>query len=383
MDEQTTPIPPATLARLSRALPFWLSLGLIPLAWISALYGGWALLILPIVTWNLFSLLDAVVGLDQSNADLEATEADMFWYRLITLVWMPLQALTVFGLLWYAPRADHLSGWEMVGLFFGVGVITGTVGINYSHELMHQRNRVERWWADLLLAMVLYSHFRSEHLLVHHRYVGTPRDPVTARYNEGFHRYFPRVMVQCFKSAFHAEAQMLARKNLPWKTLSNPFFKYWALQGGCVLLAFGLGGWIGVGLFLYQAFIAIWQLELVNYIEHYGLTRKHLGDGKYEHVQPKHSWNAAHRASNWLLINLQRHSDHHYKPDRRFPVLQTYGPEEAPQLPFGYPVMTMAAMVPPLWRRVMNPKVRAWRKAYYPEITDWGPYNTQTNPAPR
>ena len=383
MSTQDTTIAPAKLARLSRALPFWMSLTLIPLAWISAFFGGSTLLILPVVTWYLFSLLDAVVGLDLSNADLEATDDDMFWYRMITLVWVPLQALTVFGLLWYVPQATHLSGWEMIGLFFGVGVITGTVGINYSHELMHQRNRLERWWADILLAMVLYSHFRSEHLLVHHRYVGTPRDPVTARYNEGFHRFFPRVLVQCFKSAFQAEAQMLARKNLPWSDLNNPFFKYWALQGCFLVLALIVGGWIGVGLFLYQAFIAIWQLELVNYIEHYGLTRKHLGDGKYEHVQPKHSWNSAHRASNWLLINLQRHSDHHYKPDRRFPVLQTYGSDEAPQLPFGYPMMTMAAMVPPLWRRVMNPKVRQWRKTNYPEISDWGPYNTQTNPAPR
>ena len=383
MSTQSTTIPPANLARLSRALPFWMSLALIPLAWISAFLGGWTLLILPVVTWFLFSLLDAVVGLDLNNADLEATDDDMFWYRMVTLVWVPLQALTVFGLLWYVPRTTHLSGWEMIGLFFGVGVITGTVGINYSHELMHQRNRLERWWADILLAMVLYSHFRSEHLLVHHRYVGTPRDPVTARYNEGFHRYFPRVLKQCYKSAFQAEAQMLARKNQPWSNLSNPFFKYWALQGSFLLLALILGGWVGVGLFLYQAFVAIWQLELVNYIEHYGLTRKHLGDGKYEHVQPKHSWNSAHRASNWLLINLQRHSDHHYKPDRRFPVLQTYGSDEAPQLPFGYPMMTMAAMVPPLWRRVMNPKVRQWRKTNYPEIADWSPYNTQTNPAPR
>jgi alkane 1-monooxygenase len=302
---------------------------------------------------------------------------------MITLVWVPLQALTVFGLLFYATRAEHLSGWECVGLFFGVGVITGTVGINYSHELMHQKNRLERWLADILLAMVLYSHFRSEHLLVHHRYVGTPRDPVTARYNEGFHRYYPRVLVNCLTSAFRAEQQMLARKNLPWTQPSNPFFKYWVLQSGFLILALLLGGWVGVGLFLMQAGVAIWQLELVNYIEHYGLTRKHLGDGKYEHVQPKHSWNAAHKASNWLLINLQRHSDHHYKPDRRFPVLQTYGPEEAPQLPFGYPVMTMAAMVPPLWRRIMNPRVRQWRAANYPEITDWAPYNTQSNPLPR
>ena len=154
---------------------------------------------------------------------------------------------------------------------------------------------------------------------------------------------------------------MLARKDLPWTDSSNPFWKYWYLQAVMLLLAFALGGWVGLGLIIWQAGIPIWQLELVNYIEHYGLTRKHLGDGKYEHVQPRHSWNAAHRASNWLLINLQRHSDHHYKPDRRFPVLQTYGNDQAPQLPYGYPIMTMAAMVPPLWRRIMNPRVRRWR----------------------
>lgn len=376
-------IPATQLASFSRALPFWLSMGLIPLAWLTALVGGWSVLLLPVVTWYLFSLLDAVVGLDLSNADLEATDEDLFWYRMITLAWVPLQFLTVFGLIWYVGQAAHLGTWERIGVFFGVGVITGTVGINYSHELMHQKAKLERWWGDILLAMVLYSHFRSEHLLVHHRYVGTPKDVVTARYNEGFHRFYPRVLVESLISAFKAEERMLARKELPWTDRSNPFFKYWALQGGFLVLAAVLGGWTGIGLFALQASVAIWQLELVNYIEHYGLTRKHLGEGKYEHVQPRHSWNASHKASNWLLINLQRHSDHHYKPDRRFPVLQTYGPTEAPQLPFGYPIMTMAAMFPPLWRRIMNPRVRRWRAMYYPEITDWTPYNKHETPMPR
>jgi alkane 1-monooxygenase len=191
------------------------------------------------------------------------------------------------------------------------------------------------------------------------------------------------VLRQCWQSAFRAERDMLARKSRAWTDARNPFWRYWALQGGMIVLAVLIGGWAGLGLFLWQAFVAVWQLELVNYIEHYGLTRKHLGEGKYEHVHPRHSWNAAHRASNWLLINLQRHSDHHYKPDRRFALLQNYGAEEAPQLPFGYPVMTMAAMVPRLWRRVMNPRVRRWRQMYYPEIADWRPYDKATNPAPR
>jgi alkane 1-monooxygenase len=376
-------ISPAQLAQIKRALPFALSFLLVPLVWITAFVGGWTVVLLPLVTWYLFSIIDSLLGLNLDNADPDATDDDLFWYRMITLLWMPAQFLTLFGLLWYVPQADHLGGWEKFFVFFGVGVMTGTVGINYAHELMHQKNKIERFWADALLAMVLYSHFRSEHLLVHHRYVATPRDPVTALYNEGFHRFFPRVLRQSLRSSFRAEKALLARKDRPWTDRRNPFFRYWALQAAFLFLSVLLGGWVGLLLFLVQAGTAIWQLELVNYVEHYGLTRKHLGDGKYEHVHPRHSWNAAYRASNWLLINLQRHSDHHYKPDRRFPVLQNYGQEAAPQLPYGYPVMTVMAMMPRVWRRVMNPRVQKWREMYYPEITDWTAYNKGTNPYPR
>ncbi|MGD9294735.1 MAG: alkane 1-monooxygenase [Roseobacter sp.] len=365
------------------AAPFWVSLTLVPLALIGAVHGGWTVFLLPICTWYLFSGLDFAIGRNTDNADPNTAETLVSAHRAITLLWVPVQFVLLFGLIWYVPQADHLDSFERAVLFFGVGVITGTVGINYSHELMHQSNRLERWLADILLAMVLYSHFRSEHLLVHHRHVGTPADAVTARYNEGFHRFYPRVLRQSFKSAFRAERAMLARRNLPWYSLTNPFFKYMALQASMLLLAFLLGGWSGLILFLIQAGTAIWQLELVNYIEHYGLTRRHLGDGKYEAVRPRHSWNSDRRASNWMLINLQRHSDHHLKPSRRYPLLQTYPDAEAPQLPYGYPVMTMVAMIPPLWRRIMNPRVRAWRKAHYPEITDWTAYNKAANPMPR
>jgi len=371
------------VALLRNALPFWLSLITVPCAIVGAMNGGWTVFLLPLFTWILFDILDLFVGLNLENADLESTEADLFWYRLITLIWFPLQFTMTFGMIWYVTGADHLVIWEKIVLFFGVGVAAGAVGIVYAHELMHQKNRTERWLADLLLALVLYSHFRSEHLRVHHIHVGTARDPVTARYNEGFHRYFWRVLRTCPPSAWRAERALLARNGLNMSRLENPFWLYGALQAAMLLLALILGGWEGLALFLFQAFIAIWQLELVNYIEHYGLTRRHLGEGRYEHVLPRHSWNAAHRASNWFLINLQRHSDHHYKPDRRFPLLQNYTEADAPQLPFGYPLMAALAMVPPLWRRVMNPKVRGWRRTYYADITDWKPYNSASLPMPR
>lgn len=371
------------IARLSSALPFWLSLVLIPLAAIGAAMGGWTVLLLPIYGWIGVTLLDAAFGQNHGNNDPATPEADLFWYRLITLIWFPIQFTVLYSLIWYATRADHLGPAEKIGLFFGMGVISGSVGINYAHELMHQKNRVERWLGDLLLATVMYSHFRTEHLLVHHRYVGTPRDAVSARYNEGFHRAFFRVLRDGPGSAWRAETQLLARAGRRPSHRSNPFWRYTLLQAGALGLAAALGGWEGMALFLLQAFVAIWQLELVNYIEHYGLTRRHLGEGRYEHVQPRHSWNSDHKVSNWLLINLQRHSDHHWKPDRRFPLLQTYAAGEAPQLPFGYPAMTALAMVPPLWRRRMNPRVRDWRRQFYPDIEDWSAYNAGANPMPR
>lgn len=373
------PNPPIQKLGFLQALPFWLALAMVPLAVIGATQGGWYTALVPAWSILFYSILDALSGVNEANADPQTKEG-LFWYRLLTLVWFPIQAVILFGTIWYSTRAEHLGGLELGVLFFGIGILTGTVGINYSHELMHQKSKLERWLGDLLLASVLYSHFRSEHLRVHHLHVGTPRDPVTARYNEGFHRFFPRVLLSCPQSAFKAEVALLARRELPGWHRTNPFWRYAGLQAGMLGLAFALGGWLGLGLFLYQAALAIWQLEAVNYVEHYGLTRRHLGAGKYEHVRPHHSWNAGHTASNWLLINLQRHSDHHYKPDRRFPLLQTYTPDEAPQLPLGYPLMVFIAMIPPVWKRVMNPRVKAWRKRHYPDITDWHPYNKALNP---
>ncbi len=374
---------PEQLRKITSALPFWVSLGFVPLVWLSALWGGWWFMLPVAYGWWAFTLIDFVTGLDADNPDTDVPVRELFWYRTITLIWFPIQAATIFGVLWYLTQKAGHAWWEDLGVTFGLGVMTGVIGIVYAHELLHQKPKHERWLADLLLASVLYSHFRSEHLLVHHRYVGTPRDPVTARYNEGFISYFFRVLRDCPPSAFRAEAQMLARKGLPWWHRSNPFWRFAALQLGFLALALVIGGWWGLLLFVWQAAVAFWHLELTNYIEHYGLTRRYLGDGKYEPVRPHHSWNASHQASNWLMINLQRHSDHHYKPDRRFPLLQTYDESAAPQLPFGYPALTTLAMCPPLFRRYMNPKVRAWRRQFYPDIEDWSDYTNHRTPLPK
>ena len=368
---------------LTDALPFALSFTAVPFLVIGAVQGGWWLALVLIYGWYLLPIADQIIGRNVENLNPNAPDDTLHWYRMITLAWVPIQLIIIFGMIWYATRADHLGWGEKIALFAGVGVLTGSIGINFAHELMHQKHRLDRWCADILLASVLYSHFRSEHLIVHHIHVGTPRDTVTAPYNEGFWSFFARVLPGGIRSSLMAEAERLQKKGKSEWDKSNPFWLYAALQLACLSLAFALGGLWGVVLFATQAFVAIWQLALVNYVEHYGLPRKHLGDGKYEPTRTYHSWNATHTASNWLLINLQRHADHHTKPSRRFPLLQAGGEDEGPQLPYGYPVMTAAAMIPPLWRRRMNPRVRAWRRRYYPEITDWTPYNAGTNPLPR
>jgi alkane 1-monooxygenase len=374
----TTPAP----AKL-RAWPYWMTMTFVPLVALAVLEGGWYILLIPLYGWVLMPLLDLVLGQNLKNPDPETPDAALFWFRLLTWLWFPVQFTLVFGTLYYLTRVGAYSTLETLGIMFGIGVTTGTVGIVYAHELFHKSSRFERALGDLLMALVLYGHFRTEHMLVHHPYVGTPRDTVTARYNEGFHRAFGRILRTGFGSAWRAEKAMLARrKRGPWH-LANPIWKYLVLQTAFLALAFAIGGWVGVGLFAFQALVAIWQLELTNYVEHYGLTRKHLGQGKYEPVRAHHSWDSAHQVSGLLLINLQRHADHHLHPMRRYPLLQVYGAQEVPMLPTGYPPMTALAMIPPLWRRVFNPKVRAWRAQFYPEIEDWSAYKNWTNPVPK
>lgn len=358
------------LRGLMNAMPFWLSLVMVALVWQAATVQGIWLLVLPVFSVFGFSAIDALIGMNETNPDPNGAE-DLFWYKAITWIWLPIQLAMVFGCLWWIAEGQMNNTRNELYLMLGVGIVTGGIGIVYAHELMHQKNRFERASGEWLMISVLYGHFVTEHLLVHHAHVATPNDAVTARYNESFYRFFGRVIPKCFISAWKVEAERQRRRGNAVYDLSNPFWRYLVGAALMLLVAYLIAGGWGVALFAAQAFVAVLLLEQVNYMEHYGLLRKRLADGRYEHTRPHHSWNAPHRVSNYLLINLQRHSDHHFKPDRRFPHLQTYSEREAPQLPFSYPLMGFVALNPFLWRRIMNPRVRRWRALHYPEITDW------------
>ncbi|SHI66853.1 alkane 1-monooxygenase [Desulfatibacillum alkenivorans DSM 16219] len=331
---------------------------LVPLgAVISYFNGGYHLLIPPLAVFVLLPLFDYVFGLNVYNPDPgeeKILELDRR-YRWITFAAVPVQVGLVFWGAW-AFTHGSLNWWDRLVFAYGVGLSSGIMGINLSHELIHKvNNRVEPLLGRIMLWTVLYSHWAVEHVAGHHRYVATPEDPATARFGESFWQFLPRTVIGGMESAWRIESEMVESRGGNKYGWDNRILRYFTAQG--ILIAF-MAYWLGlpgVIFLLIQAATAVLLLELVNYVEHYGLVREQNSDGSYEEVKPHHSWNSAHRVTNYFLFNLQRHSDHHYRPNRRYQILRHW--EDAPQLPSGYAGMLVLAYFPPIWRKFMDHRV--------------------------
>jgi alkane 1-monooxygenase len=306
----------------------------------------------PVLIFGVFPLLDILRGTDAENPPdsvIKWLEQDRY-YRWCTYLFLPLQYA---GLLFACWMWSHggLSTLESVGLALTVAMVSG-IAINTAHELGHKRASSERWLSRVALAQSGYGHFYIEHNRGHHVRVATPEDPASARLGESFYAFWPRTVAGSLRSAWGLERTRLGRMGRgPW-TLRNDILNAWAMS---VVLFAGLTvafGLVVLPYLLIQAVIGFSLLEVVNYLEHYGLLRQRRDDGRYERTRPEHSWNNNNVASNVLLYHLQRHSDHHANPLRRYQALRHF--DEAPQLPTGYAGMIVAAAIPPLWRRIMD-----------------------------
>jgi alkane 1-monooxygenase len=341
----------------------WLGGLLVPLlpfggAWLASSTGWnalwwmgpiWILLVIP--------ALDTVFGTDEANPPEWAVaqlEADRY-YRWCIYLYLPLQYL---GFLWAAGVYVHgdLSPLSKLGLALTVGTVAG-IGINTAHELGHKRERVERRLSKVALAQTGYGHFYVEHNRGHHANVSTPEDPASARLGESFWAFLPRTVVGSLRSAWSLAAGAQRRKGRRVWSPGNDVLNAWALSVvlfGTTIAYFGAEV---VPFVVIQAVFGFSLLEVVNYIEHYGLLRQKVANGRYERCRPEHSWNSNNVVSNLVLYHLERHSDHHANPTRRYQSLRHF--EGAPQLPSGYALMIGLAYVPPLWRRVMDHRVLA------------------------
>jgi alkane 1-monooxygenase len=310
-----------------------------------------------LLVFVLIPVAERLFGLRTDNDDTDGP-ARRWLYDLPLVAWIPVQLGVQLYATWLV-ATGALTGWEAIIAALSVGTTAGAGGINIAHELMHRRSAPERAAAEVLMGSVTYTHFCIEHVHGHHRNVATPLDPASSRPGESVYRYLPRTIVGGLRSAIGIENERCRKRGIPSSSLRHRITRYGLTQAVLyATLALTLGPtaalfWLG------QSLVAIALLEVINYVEHYGLQRREVSPGRYERVQPWHSWNASHRLTNWLLFNLQRHSDHHFLASRPYHQLRHY--DDVPQLPAGYATMILMALVPPLWRGVMDPRVQAWK----------------------
>lgn len=302
-------------------------------------------------------VLDAVFGEDTSNppeSAVAALEQDSYYryitYAVVPLLWFGFIFNTIF-------LATHALPWYH---WLAVAITTGSMlgfGLNLSHEMGHKKRSLDRWLALITQALGGYGHFSVEHNRGHHRHVATPEDPASSRMGESIYRFVFRELPGAFFRAWDLETERLERAEKSEWNLDNE-----VLQGGLITLALygtliAMYGVVMLPILLVIAFWGAFQLTSANYIEHYGLVRQKLSNDRYEPCQPQHSWNSNHIVSNLVVFHLQRHSDHHAHPTRSYQSLRDF--PELPTLPSGYFGMFLAAYVPPIWFKVMNPRLVA------------------------
>jgi len=333
--------------------PFLLYYGAIA----SFLSSGFVVWLPLIYSWLFIPLVELFTKPDESN--LSAAEEELvkknIWYDVLLYMVVPFQFFALglfFNEITYSPQAWN----DIVGKTMAMGLLCGVMGINVGHELGHRSNKTEQFLGKLLLLSSLYMHFFIEHNKGHHKRVGTPDDPASARYGEMVYAFYFRATIFGYFSAWRIANRDARKKGYKAFSLHNEMLQFQIIQIAFVALVFFFFGWLTTLLFLAAALHGILLLETVNYIEHYGLQRKQIAEGKYERAMPEHSWNSNHIIGRVMLFELSRHSDHHYLASRKYQILRHH--QNSPQMPTGYPGMMLLSTLPPLWFKVMNKRIK-------------------------
>ncbi len=323
---------------------------------ISITQHGWLTFATPLYAFFLVPLFELFVPVDEKN--LSAAEEEMIKndpiYDFLVYAIVPLQWSMIILFL-FTIQDPTLTTLEIIGRTLSLGVGCGALGINVAHELGHRVNKSEQLMAKILLLSSLYMHFFIEHNRGHHKNVSTDEDPASSRYGESLYAFIPRSMIMGYLSAWKIEAKQMRKEGRSVLSIHNEMIQYQFIQAGLLVAIFLIFGLMPMLYFWIAATIGAISLEIVNYIEHYGLRRKKTGENSYERTMPIHSWNSSHVLGRLMLFELSRHSDHHYKASRKYQVLKHY--EEAPQMPTGYPGMMLLSTIPPLWFYVMHKRI--------------------------
>lgn len=325
-------------------------------AWIAFHSKGWMSFLPVMYTFIWIPLVELFFSPNPHN--LNAAEEEMAKndrsYDIVLYLMVPLQYALLFFFL-QKLSAESTDGITNTGRIISMGILCGVFGINVAHELGHRVTTHEKIMAKLLLLTSLYMHFYIEHNKGHHKRVATHDDPASARYGESVFQFYIRSIIGSYISAWEISNRELKKKGKHWFHLQNEMLVFHVIQLAFLAFIYLLFGSATTLAFIGAAIVGICLLEAVNYIEHYGLSRKEIAPGKFERPLPAHSWNSNHPIGRIMLFELSRHSDHHYLASRKYQVLRHH--EDAPQMPTGYPGMMVLAHVPPLWFYVMHKKI--------------------------
>ena len=274
---------------------------------------------------------------------------DLFLYLNVPIVYGCI------GYVMYLITTKNVSLFEIIGLTLSLGVILGANGINVAHELGHRTTLFEKLLGKLLLIPSHYTHFYIEHNHGHHIHVSTPNDPSTAKYNQNLYSFWYQTITGTYKKAWQIQLKLNQVENRKIYAINSDMFWFTIIQIVYLTASIYFFGIIGFLVLLFAGIIGLLLLETINYIEHYGLKRTQLASGRYERVTEKHSWNSNHVVGRIILYELTRHSDHHYKSQKKYQILEFH--DVSPQLPYGYPTSMVMSFFPPLWFSIMNKRV--------------------------
>ncbi|MCY4189009.1 MAG: alkane 1-monooxygenase, partial [Bryobacterales bacterium] len=349
------------------ALPYFTPVAVLLLLANAAVQGSWWMAV-PLVFFLLAEPLDKIFGIEERNMDpAVGVDSRLAWYQAALWSYVALWPLTLVFVFWQILAAGHLATWEVLVMAIVLGNVA-TIILVAGHEVIHERTIWQRRLGEFLLGSVCCAQYASEHVYVHHAWVGTPHDPMTARKGQSLWQYLPRAWAGSMLASWRTVRERLALRRRSMWHYTNPFWRYALCNGSWLALAYWMGGVLGIAVFAIQSAYALFLLRVGDYVEHYGLVRLCLPSGRFERAQPWHSWNAVSKFSNWLYYNTQRHSDHHDKPTRVFPLPQNQAAELAPRMPGGYAKVFNLALSPRRWFATMDPYVDQWRARFYPQV---------------
>lgn len=317
----------------------------------------WLLLVPLLISYVVVPALDMLFGEDSSNppeAFVQQLGQDVY-YRRLTFAAVAVHFVSLLGSAWYVGTQD--LSWQAIISIAVVAGLTAGLAINTGHELGHKNSKIEKRLSKLVLAIPAYGHFSIDHNRGHHRDVSTPEDPASARMGESLYRFAGREIPQAFLRAWAMEKQRLADRGKSVWDPDNQILQSYLLSASMAILLVVAFGWVMIPFLLIHHAYAYWQLTSANYIEHYGLLRGKDEKGRYEKCAPHFSWNSNYICSNLVLFHLQRHSDHHTHPLRRYQSLRHF--DNLPTLPNGYLGMYLVAMIPPLWFAMIDKRLLA------------------------